>query len=205
MQKFLMVLLWALASVAVIVLITLPINLETQLIAGMSVLAAMAILKLLRPDGIWRLVALAFGTAIVMRYVYWRTTSTLPPINQPENFIPGFLLYLAELYSVLMLALSLFVVAQPLPPRPSRAGSGNSLPIRRRLHSDLQRGRGTARQHHGGGKGHGLPRRQAERLAARRRRHRPEAQFGKDRRRRQLPSEDMPNSRSFALISASTI
>ncbi len=128
MQKFTMILLWALASVAVIVLITLPINLETQLIAGMSVLAAMAILKLLRPDGIWRLVALAFGTAIVLRYVYWRTTSTLPPINQLENFIPGFLLYLAEIYSVLMLALSLFVVAQPLAPRPSRSRSGDKLP-----------------------------------------------------------------------------
>ena len=89
----------------------------------MSVLVAMMILKLLRPDGIWRLIALAFGTAIVLRYVYWRTTSTLPPINQPENFIPGFLLYLAEMYSVMMLALSLFVVAQPLPPRPSRAKS----------------------------------------------------------------------------------
>src|SRR4029453_6965811 len=62
-----------------------------------------------------------FGTAIIMRYVYWRTTSTLPPFNQLENFIPGFLLYSAEMYSVMMLALSLFVVAMPLPPRPSRA------------------------------------------------------------------------------------
>ena len=54
-----------------------------------------------------------------------------PPSRQsisPRISFPGFLLYLAELYSVLMLALSLFVVAQPLPPRPSRAGSGNSLP-----------------------------------------------------------------------------
>src|SRR5690349_1287704 len=112
MQKLLMILLWAFASAMVIILITLPISLETQLVAGMSVLVAMMILKLLRPDGIWRLIALAFGTAIVMRYVYWRSTSTLPPLNQPENFIPGFLLYLAEMYSVLMLALSLFVVAQ---------------------------------------------------------------------------------------------
>jgi cellulose synthase (UDP-forming) len=121
MRKFFLVLLWALASAAVIALITLPISLETQFIAGMSVVVAMAVLKLLRPDGTWRLVSLAFGTAIVMRYVYWRTTSTLPPVNQPENFIPGLLVYLAEMYSVLMLSLSLFVVAQPLPPRPSRA------------------------------------------------------------------------------------
>lgn len=121
MGKLLIVLQWAVASVAVLALVTLPISLEAQLVAGLCVVLAMMVLKLLRPDGIWRLVALAFGTTIVMRYVYWRTTSTLPPLNQPENFIPGFLLYLAEMYSVMMLALSLFVVAQPLPPRPSRA------------------------------------------------------------------------------------
>ena len=128
MRKFITIALWALASAAVMALVTLPISLETQLIAGMSMLVAMMALKLVRPDGVWRLIALAFGTAIVMRYVYWRTTSTLPPLNQPENFIPGFLLYLAEMYSVMMLALSLFVVAQPLPPRPSRARSTDHLP-----------------------------------------------------------------------------
>ena len=128
MRKLLIVFQWAFASVAVIALVTLPISLETQLVAGMCVLVAMMVLKLIRPDGIWRLIALAFGTAIVMRYVYWRTTSTLPPLNQPENFIPGFLLYLAEMYSVMMLALSLFVVAQPLPPRPSRAKMNDRMP-----------------------------------------------------------------------------
>lgn len=128
MRKFLIVVQWALASVCVLTLVTLPISLETQLVAGMCVLVAMMVLKLVRPDGIWRLVALAFGTAIVMRYVYWRTTSTLPPVNQLENFIPGLMVYLAEMYSVLMLALSLFVVALPLPSRPSRANSGDRLP-----------------------------------------------------------------------------
>ncbi|MBZ9674321.1 UDP-forming cellulose synthase catalytic subunit [Mesorhizobium sp. ES1-1] len=128
MRKFLMVVQWAVASACVLTMVTLPISLETQLVAGMLVLFGMMVLKLIRPDGIWRLVALAFGTAIVMRYVYWRTTSTLPPFNQLENFIPGFLLYLAELYSVMMLALSLFVVALPLAPRPSRANSNDRLP-----------------------------------------------------------------------------
>src|SRR5690606_15371176 len=94
--------------------------LQTQLIASVSMLGAMMILKLVRSEGIWRLISLSLGTAIVLRYVYWRTTSTLPPINQPEDFIPGFLLYCAEMYSVMMLALSLFVVASPLPPRPPR-------------------------------------------------------------------------------------
>jgi cellulose synthase (UDP-forming) len=120
LRKSAIVLLWAAMAACVIGLITLPINLQGQLITGVSIVAGMMVLKFLRPHGVWRMIALAFGTAIVLRYVYWRTTATLPPVNQPENFIPGLLLYAAEMYSVMMLGLSLFVVAQPLPPRPSR-------------------------------------------------------------------------------------
>jgi len=121
MSKISTVTLWALVTLCIIAVITLPISLQTQLIASITVVTPMAIIKILKAQENWRLIALAFGTAVVLRYVYWRTTSTLPPINQLENFIPGFLLYLAEMYSVAMLALSLFVVAKPLPHRPSRA------------------------------------------------------------------------------------
>ena len=109
--------LWATVSLIVLALVSLPISLQTHLIAGAAVVAAMMVLKAIRPHGIWRLIALALGTSIVLRYVYWRTTSTLPPINQPQDFIPGLLVYCAEMYSVAMLALSLFVVAMPLPSR----------------------------------------------------------------------------------------
>ncbi|MFC6447912.1 UDP-forming cellulose synthase catalytic subunit [Shinella zoogloeoides] len=122
------IILWALVSALVILVITLPINVQTQLIASIAVVTFMAVIKVLRAEGIWRLIALAFGTAVVLRYVYWRSTSTLPPLNQLENFIPGFLLYLAEMYSVMMLALSLFVVAMPLPPRKSRTAGEGRLP-----------------------------------------------------------------------------
>lgn len=120
MQKFGVVVIWAVMSAIVVLLITLPVNLQTQLLVGLAVLLVMMVLKLIRPEGIWRLIALALGTAIVLRYVYWRSTSTLPPLNQPQDFIPGFLVYMAEMYSVMMLALSLFVVVAPLAPRPSR-------------------------------------------------------------------------------------
>ena len=119
---------WALASVLIITLVTLPINTRTQLIASLVVVGVMAIIKIVKAEGKWRLVALAFGTAMVLRYVYWRTTSTLPPVNQLENFIPGLLVYLAEMYSVMMLALSLFVVSMPLPPRPLYGKRDRELP-----------------------------------------------------------------------------
>lgn len=117
MKILLSALLWALASVMVVFLVTLPINTRTQLIASLVVVAVMALIRLVKAGGKWRLVALAFGMTMVLRYVYWRSTSTLPPVNQLENFIPGLLVYLAEMYSVLMLMLSLFVVSMPLPPR----------------------------------------------------------------------------------------
>lgn len=117
MTKAFAVLLWALASLFVLILVTLPISQQTHLIAGTTVVVVMALLKAFKPTGVWRLIALALGTSIVLRYVYWRTTSTLPPINQPENFIVGLTVYLAEMYCVAMLALSLFVVATPLPSR----------------------------------------------------------------------------------------
>ncbi|MFC3074804.1 UDP-forming cellulose synthase catalytic subunit [Shinella pollutisoli] len=122
------IIVWALVAALVLLVITLPINLQTQLVASIAVVTLMAAIKVIRAEGIWRLIALAFGTAVVLRYVYWRTTSTLPPVNQLENFIPGFLLYLAEMYSVMMLALSLFVVAMPLSPRRSRTAKEERLP-----------------------------------------------------------------------------
>lgn len=111
------VIFWALIASVVIALITLPISLQAHLIAGTIVVGAMIVLKFLRPHGVWRLIALGLGTAIVLRYIYWRTTSTLPPVNQIEDFVPGLLVYLAELYNIGMLGLSLFVVAMPLPRR----------------------------------------------------------------------------------------
>jgi cellulose synthase (UDP-forming) len=128
LRKLIAFAIWAAVSLVVMSLITLPISLQTHLIAGAAIVAAMMILKALRPHGIWRLIALALGTSIVLRYVYWRTTSTLPPINQPQDFLPGLLVYLAEMYSVGMLALSLFVVAMPLPSRRAPRLKDDELP-----------------------------------------------------------------------------
>ncbi|RYE32395.1 MAG: UDP-forming cellulose synthase catalytic subunit [Hyphomicrobiales bacterium] len=111
------VIFWAVTAMVVIALVTLPISLQAHLIAGTIVVGAMMVLKFLRPYGVWRLIALGLGTAMVLRYVYWRTTSTLPPVNQLEDFIPGLIVYLAEMYNIGMLGLSLFVVAMPLPKR----------------------------------------------------------------------------------------
>ncbi|TPW32458.1 UDP-forming cellulose synthase catalytic subunit [Martelella alba] len=118
MRKAGILIFWIFASILVLGLVTLPIDLRTQIVVSVVAVAVMTVLKQMHAEGNWRLIALAFGTSIVLRYVYWRTTSTLPPITELQNFIPGLILYLAEMFSVVMLGLSLFVVALPLPVRP---------------------------------------------------------------------------------------
>src|SRR5690349_921464 len=97
---------------------------------AVTLLVTMAVIKTLRLEGNWRLLLLTFGTIIVLRYAYWRTTSTLPPIDQWVDFTFGFILYLAEMYCIVMLFLSLFVVIDPVPPRPSkRLGKDEPVPF----------------------------------------------------------------------------
>jgi cellulose synthase (UDP-forming) len=128
MRSGLIVALWAVAAILIVSLVALPISLQAHLVAGLTVVACMIIIKFFRAQGIWRQIALALGTAIVLRYVFWRTTSTIPPITEVANFIPGFLLYLAEMYSVMMLFLSLFVVSSPMPSRKAPQIDPHNLP-----------------------------------------------------------------------------
>lgn len=57
---------------------------------------------------------LAVASALILRYVYWRTTMTLPPSDDLLNFLPAIILYVCEMYCLVMLGISLFVIADPL-------------------------------------------------------------------------------------------
>jgi len=115
-SRFLLWILWGLGFIA---LATEPVSIRSQFVAGSCALALMFLIRAFKLKGVWRHVFLALGTAIVMRYFFWRTVNTLPPISDLGNFIPGILLYIAELYSTVMLAISLFVVADPLDRKPA--------------------------------------------------------------------------------------
>jgi len=130
MNKALSVLLLIFVAMVMLAFITLPISLEVHLVTALLLIFGMVVIKTLKLEGRWRLLLLAFGTIIVMRYAYWRTTSTLPPVNQLTDFIPGLILYLAEMYCIMMLFLSLFVVINPLPMRATRRlAPGDAVPF----------------------------------------------------------------------------
>lgn len=106
-----------------------PVSVAAQAAIGFSALAGMAVVKLLRPRSlIGRHIFLALATVIVARYVFWRTTATLPPIEDLGDFIPGIMLWGAEMLSVLMFAFSLFVVADPVERKPAPLLADDLLP-----------------------------------------------------------------------------
>ncbi|WP_420394138.1 UDP-forming cellulose synthase catalytic subunit [Acuticoccus sp.] len=119
-MKFVAFLAWLVTFGVIVFLVIQPVSLNTHFVTAMIVIIVIAVLKMFDRRGVLRAIVLALGAAVVLRYVYWRTTSTIPPVTELTNFVPGILLYLAEMYSVLMLFLALFTIADPFD-RPRRA------------------------------------------------------------------------------------
>jgi cellulose synthase (UDP-forming) len=120
--------LWLCAGLVFLTLAVEPVGIRSQFMVSVAALAGMAAIRALGLGGTWRQIFLALGSAVVVRYFFWRTVNTIPPISDPWNFVPGVLLYAAELYSTIMLAISLFVVADPLDRKPPKPVDPKDLP-----------------------------------------------------------------------------
>ncbi|MBN4066390.1 UDP-forming cellulose synthase catalytic subunit [Ahrensia sp. AH-315-G08] len=105
---------WAGLFAVLLAFASQPVGLNAQFAFGLFGVAFMLVIRLLKLSGPWKHMFLAVGAAIVFRYMYWRITATLPPISDPVNFFFGMLLFTAEAYSVFMLALSFFIVSDPI-------------------------------------------------------------------------------------------
>lgn len=100
-------------------LLWLPISLQAQLVLSLTILALM-LLFIMRPQNkTFRVMTFVLSAVLALRYAFWRTTETLPDINEPWNFIPGIILYAAEMYCLVMLAINFFIVADPLDRKPA--------------------------------------------------------------------------------------
>ncbi|NGM36712.1 UDP-forming cellulose synthase catalytic subunit [Methylobacterium sp. DB0501] len=106
---------WGLSALLTVGLLVQPVGAEAQTWLCGAACAGMVALWLVFPrSGLPRLAFLALGTLVVIRYVYWRLTGTLPSLDDPVGLGFGLLLLGAELYCVLILAISLVVTADPL-------------------------------------------------------------------------------------------
>lgn len=102
------------AGVLGIFLLWLPMSLQAQLVLSFASLGVM-FFAMSKPDSkVFRILTFTFCAILAVRYGFWRTTETLPSFSEPANFIPGFLLYLAEMYCLLMLGISFFMLSDPL-------------------------------------------------------------------------------------------
>ncbi len=108
---------WLTAVGLAVAMASLPIGIDAQLLLGLTCIGGMLLIRLLPRGNLSKHLFLALGTFVVMRYVFWRTTSTLPPAGFTADFGFGLLLYAAEMYCVLVLALSLFIISDPEPSR----------------------------------------------------------------------------------------
>jgi cellulose synthase (UDP-forming) len=120
MGKLLRAAIWGGSGLLALAILTQPVGIDAQLALATSAIVTMAIVWWLGRRRYARWLFLALGSLVVIRYVAWRVTSTLPSPDQPVSFALGLLLLMAEAYCVLILVISLIINADPLerPPLP---------------------------------------------------------------------------------------
>jgi cellulose synthase (UDP-forming) len=118
-----------LAAAAIISILAFqPVGSDVQLIVSALTIVFLYVITRFNNKGPWRYIALATASIIVLRYAYWRTTSTLPPIDDPVSFVPGIILYIAEMFCIVMFFISVFVVSDPITRKPPRQQDDKDLP-----------------------------------------------------------------------------
>lgn len=105
--------LWIAVMSLLLMLVALPLGMRAQAILGCAILLLMLALRV--GGYVWRCRVFFFLLAafLLLRYIWWRTFYTLGYNGLPD-FIFMLLLYLAELYGVLLTLLSFFINVQPL-------------------------------------------------------------------------------------------
>ena len=128
MSVFISRLVWMVSAAAVIILLAQPVGTPVQLEMSLGAIGLMALLWLFARGRVGRSVFLAIGSLVVLRYLYWRVSSTLPPTSDPFGFGAGLILLTAEIYCFYILMVSLVVNADPLVRPLVPTGDDDALP-----------------------------------------------------------------------------
>ncbi|WP_126975478.1 UDP-forming cellulose synthase catalytic subunit [Frigidibacter oleivorans] len=113
MTSFLLLATWIVLLVPILVLISAPTSLATQLCVSFVALVIVVLVKPYARRGWPRFILLAVGSVIVLRYWLWRVTSTLPDPGLSFSFTFAVLLLAIETYSIAVFFLNAFLVADP--------------------------------------------------------------------------------------------
>ena len=119
---------WSVCGIVALVFLWQPIGVGAQLGFATSVIVAMTLVRTFVRGPTMRWTFLALGSFVVLRYLYWRATQTLPDTDDLVDFTFGTLLAAAELYCAYVLAVSLVINADPVTRSDAPAVPDHDLP-----------------------------------------------------------------------------
>jgi cellulose synthase (UDP-forming) len=119
---------WIVSGIIAVILLTHPVSVGAQWTLSVCIIAAMAVVWRMGRGSYQRQLFLALGSFVVIRYLYWRLTSTLPPASDPVGLTFGVIVLAAELYCALILVISLTISADPLRRPPLEQDPDDLLP-----------------------------------------------------------------------------
>lgn len=119
-RAFLLWVLLLLSSGLFLALAALPVGRVASAAISIGVVAAAFILGRFAQK-FWhaRTLTVLLLAFVTFRYFFWRLTGTMPPMDDPLNFIPGVILFAAEALSFVLFLTSLFIIIDPLSREPS--------------------------------------------------------------------------------------
>lgn len=120
---------WVATGVFAVALLTQPVSVQAQLALSVTTIGLLILVWIFGRGPLARQIYLSLSSFIVIRYVYWRLTCTLPPASDPIGFGFGMVLLSAELYCVAILVISLIVNADPVKRRPLERRRDEELPV----------------------------------------------------------------------------
>lgn len=103
-----------LAALSLLVILTFPVSSHAQMVLSVGTITAMLLFWPFRRHRITRYIFLALGSVIVLRYLFWRSSQTLPALSDLTDFSAGMLLLLAEIFCITLFFINLFIVVDPL-------------------------------------------------------------------------------------------
>ncbi|MGB0696627.1 MAG: UDP-forming cellulose synthase catalytic subunit [Rhodospirillaceae bacterium] len=113
--RILMYVAWITLAGVMVFLAAQPVSLDAQMWMAITLLGALGIFRMVGlSKGMFRPIFAAVAAFIVLRYIFWRTMQTIPPVEEFANFIPAILLFGAEIYAISMLIIGIFVIIDPL-------------------------------------------------------------------------------------------
>lgn len=104
--------LWLMLALFLVMLITARLPDEGQILTSIIMLGILLITRPIHNIQFIRLVFLFTAGFVACRYLYWRTTETLTYYD-PLSYMFAIVLYLAEIYGIIIFFMGLFVNVQP--------------------------------------------------------------------------------------------